>query len=49
LSVTYGVIALIFRCKITRGELGTTDETVSYCWANRDEITDLASEASAVA
>ena len=36
------------QCKITGGDLSTTDETVAFYFASHDEISDLASEAYAV-
>jgi hypothetical protein len=46
--MTRGIIGLVFRCKITGGELTTTDETASYLWATDAEISDLADEAYAI-
>ena len=43
-----GIIALVFRCKITGGSLTTTDETTAFRWASPGEIPDLASEAYAI-
>jgi 8-oxo-dGTP diphosphatase len=45
--MTRGIIALVFRCKITGGRLTTTDETAAFCWATQTEIADLADEAYA--
>ena len=33
-----GIVALVFRCKITGGTLTTTDETAAYRWATPAEI-----------
>ncbi len=41
-------IALVFRCKITGGQLNTTDETEASRWATDTDIRELASEAYAV-
>jgi 8-oxo-dGTP diphosphatase len=47
-NMSRGIIALVFRCKITGGELTTTDETASYLWATDAEIGELAEEAYAI-
>ena len=43
-----GIIALVFRCKITGGNLGTSDETMAFRWATRADIADLAEETYAI-
>ena len=43
-----GIIALVFRCKITGGVLTTSDESTAFRWAAQNEIRDLASEAYAI-
>jgi 8-oxo-dGTP diphosphatase len=43
-----GIIALVFRCKITGGRLATGDETTAFRWATRSDIAELADEAYAV-
>jgi 8-oxo-dGTP diphosphatase len=43
-----GIIALVFRCKITGGKLGASDETTAFRWATRSDITELTDEAYAV-
>lgn len=43
-----GIIALVFRCKITGGTLATSDETTAFRWAARSDIADLADEAYVV-
>jgi len=43
-----GIIALVFRCKITGGTLATSSETSAFQWAARDDISSLASEAYAI-
>jgi len=47
-NIPLGIIALVFRCKITGGHLVTSDETTAFRWATASEITDLADEAYAV-
>ena len=46
-NMSRGIIALVFRCKITGGSLVTTAETAGYRWATEDDVRDLASEAYA--
>jgi 8-oxo-dGTP diphosphatase len=43
-----GIIALVFRCTVTGGELGVSDETESYRWVSEADIAVMASEAFAV-
>ena len=43
-----GIIALVFRCKITGGHLATNDEVTAFHWADRNDIRQLTSEAYAV-
>jgi len=43
-----GIIALVFRCKITGGDLTTTDDTADYDWATAAEVSELAGEAYAI-
>ena len=43
-----GIVALVFRCKITGGDLTTTDEASAFRWATDTEVADLAEEAYAV-
>jgi 8-oxo-dGTP diphosphatase len=47
-NMNRGIVALVFRCKITGGDLATTDEASAFCWAADTEIPDLAEEAYAV-
>src|SRR6516162_5935786 len=42
------IVALVFRCKITGGELATTDEVSAFRWATGAEVGELADEAYAV-
>src|SRR5919109_3145453 len=37
-NMTRGIIALVFRCKITGGELATNDEAAAFRWASETEI-----------
>lgn len=43
-----GIIALVFRCKITGGQLTTNSEVTAFRWANESAIRELTSEAYAV-
>lgn len=43
-----GIIALVFRCKVTRGQPRPSDETEAFRWVTESEIRQLASEAYAI-
>jgi 8-oxo-dGTP diphosphatase len=43
-----GIIALVFRCKITGGQLITNDEVTAFRWADQDAIRELTTEAYAI-
>jgi 8-oxo-dGTP diphosphatase len=43
-----GIIALVFRCKITGGHLTANDEATAFRWADQADIRRLTSEAYAV-
>jgi ADP-ribose pyrophosphatase YjhB (NUDIX family) len=43
-----GIIALVFRCKITGGYLTANDEVTAFHWADQADIRQLTSEAYAV-
>jgi 8-oxo-dGTP diphosphatase len=47
-NMTWGIIALVFRCKITGGDLATTDEVAAFRWTTDADIAELADEAYAV-
>ena len=47
-NMTRGIVALVFRCKITGGDLTTTDEASAFRWVTDTEVADLAEEAYAV-
>jgi ADP-ribose pyrophosphatase YjhB (NUDIX family) len=47
-NMTRGIVALVFRCKITGGDLTTTDEASAFRWAAKGETADLMDEAYAV-
>jgi 8-oxo-dGTP diphosphatase len=43
-----GIIALVFRCKITGGQLAANDEVTAFRWASEADIHQLTSEAYTV-
>ena len=43
-----GIIALVFRCKITGGQLAVNDEVTAFHWADQADIGQFTSEAYAV-
>lgn len=43
-----GIVALVFRCKVTGGQLTTNDEVRDFWWAAPEEISQAVSEAFAV-
>ncbi|GAA3143274.1 NUDIX domain-containing protein [Planomonospora alba] len=47
-NMARGIVALVFRCKVTDGQLTETDETRAFRWVTADEVRALASEAFAV-
>jgi 8-oxo-dGTP diphosphatase len=47
-NMNRGIIALVFRCKVTGGELTTNDEVTDFRWADESNIRELASQAYAV-
>jgi 8-oxo-dGTP diphosphatase len=47
-NMNRGIVALVFRCKITGGDLTTTDEASAFRWAADREIADLMDQAYAV-
>ena len=47
-NMNRGIVALVFRCKVTGGQLATNDEVSAFRWADEDTIRQLTSEAYAV-
>lgn len=47
-NMTRAIVALVFRCKITRGDLATTDEVSDFLWATGADVPELTDEAYAV-
>ena len=43
-----GIIALVFRCKITGGHLAANDEVTGFHWADQADIRQFTSEAYAI-
>lgn len=43
-----GIVALVFRCKITGGQLTVNDEAIAFRWSGEVEIRELLAEAYAV-
>jgi 8-oxo-dGTP diphosphatase len=43
-----GIVALVFRCKITGGQLSTNNEVTAFRWADETAICQLTTEAYAV-
>lgn len=47
-NMVRGVVALVFRCKIIGGSLGSSEEATAFQWADTNEVTHLASDAYAI-
>jgi 8-oxo-dGTP diphosphatase len=47
-NMPHGIIALVFRCKITGGQLKTNNEVSAFQWADEPAVRELTSEAYAV-
>ena len=47
-NMSRGIIALVFRCKITGGQLTANDEVTAFHWADQADIRQFTSEAYAV-
>ncbi len=47
-NMTRGIVAIVFRCKITGGGLALTDETAAFRWADEHDISELAAEVYAI-
>jgi 8-oxo-dGTP diphosphatase len=47
-NMTRGIVALVFLCKSTGGQLTTNSEVTAFYWANYDEVSTMLSEAYAV-
>ena len=47
-NMTSAIVALVFRCTATGGQLTVNDEVTAFRWATPAEVTELAAEAYAV-
>jgi ADP-ribose pyrophosphatase YjhB (NUDIX family) len=47
-NMNRGIVSLVFRCKITGGDLTTTEEASAFRWATEPELTKLMPEAYAI-
>src|SRR5262245_49612176 len=47
-NITKGIVALVFRCKVTGGHLTTNSEVTAFQWASRSDVGSLMAEAYAV-
>ncbi len=47
-NIPRGIIALVFRCKITGGQLATNNEVSAFQWADESAIRQLTTQAYAV-
>ena len=47
-NMSRGIVALVFRCKVTGGQLTTNDEVTAFRWADEATIFESASEAFAI-
>ena len=47
-NLTRGIVALVFRCKVTGGHLTTNDEVTAFRWASQSDVGSLMAEAYAV-
>jgi ADP-ribose pyrophosphatase YjhB (NUDIX family) len=47
-NMTRAIVALVFRCTATGGQLTLNDEVAAFRWATPAEVTDLTAEAYAV-
>jgi ADP-ribose pyrophosphatase YjhB (NUDIX family) len=47
-NMARGIIALVFRCKVTGGVLTESDEVSAFRWADQSQIAELADEAYAI-
>lgn len=47
-NMKHGIVAIVFRCHATGGELRESDETKGFAWLTPDEIQDRMTEVFAV-
>ncbi len=47
-NVVQGIVALVFRCRATGGDISVSSETAEFCWAEATKVASLADPAYAV-
>jgi 8-oxo-dGTP diphosphatase len=47
-NMSRGIIALVFRCRVTGGALKTNPEVTAFQWASKSNIDDMVAEAFAI-
>jgi ADP-ribose pyrophosphatase YjhB (NUDIX family) len=47
-NITRGIVALVFKCKVTGGHLAANDEVTAFRWASESDVDNLMVEAYAV-
>jgi 8-oxo-dGTP diphosphatase len=47
-NMKHGIVAIVFRCHVTGGELRESDETKGFAWLKPDEIKERMTEVFAV-
>ena len=47
-NMKHGIVAIVFRCHVTGGELRPSNETTAFAWLTPDEIPQRMTEAFAV-
>ena len=47
-NIARGIVALVFQCKVTGGQLVTNDEVTAFCWASQSDLASLMAEAYAI-
>ena len=43
-----GIVALVFRCKITGGQLTVNDEVTAFRWADEHQVREVLTDAYAI-
>ena len=47
-NMSRGIVALVFRCKVTGGQLTANDEVTAFQWADEDQVRELLTDAYAI-
>jgi 8-oxo-dGTP diphosphatase len=47
-NLARGIVALVFRCKVTGGHLATNEEVTAFRWASHSDVSSLMTEAYAI-